>query len=58
LALARDRFDSGPPGGMARAALTIDDDRGTVVLGLEGTANYIETLNGEFVSVKLAYNSI
>jgi hypothetical protein len=42
---------------MARAALTVDD-RGTVVLGLEGTANYIETLNGEFVSVKLAYNSI
>jgi hypothetical protein len=57
LALARDRFDSGPPGGMARAALTVDD-RGTVVLGLEGTANYIETLNGEVVSVKLAYNSI
>jgi hypothetical protein len=42
---------------MARATLTVDD-RGTVVLGLEGTANYIKTLNGEFVSVKLAYNSI
>lgn len=32
LALAPDRFDSGPPGGMARAAPTVDD-RGTVVLG-------------------------
>jgi hypothetical protein len=42
---------------MARAAPTVDD-RGTVVLGLDGTANYIETLDGGFVSVKLAYNSI
>jgi hypothetical protein len=42
---------------MARAASTVDD-RGTVFLGLDGTANYIETLDGGFVSVKLAYNSI